>query len=303
MLQSQQSTSFTCSQHTRPTSSANVEHAAVCLDDFRRFATEFLAKRPLLEALTLNAGIQVSSGTTYIKDGIEATFGVNHVGHALLIALLRPHMAPGGRIVSVASGMHDPAQKVPGPSRVYTSTADLAKPAETSKAGSNQAVGAQRYATSKLGLNHIKLATSSITKSHDFYTRILPFTPLPQFDHVTPEGGLFAKMVQHQPSRILLELRYHPEQAAAQIGWDPVTWGVSTRKDLESWADRLKEEGVSHSKVLMGLRSWVLVCEDPDGRKIRFYVEDEVHEWTDRPDEDEHWLGKVLADPQVQAGA
>jgi hypothetical protein len=29
-------------------------------------------------------------------------------------------------------------------------------------------------------------------------------------------------------------------------------------------------------------------CEDPDGRIVRLYVEDETHEWTDHPDVDEY---------------
>lgn len=30
-----------------------------------------------------------------------------------------------------------------------------------------------------------------------------------------------------------------------------------------------------------------MACEDPDGRIVRLYVEDEEHEWTDHPDKDE----------------
>ncbi|KAJ3170399.1 hypothetical protein HDU88_009028 [Geranomyces variabilis] len=118
--------------------------------DVRRFADHFSAKYPPLEALVLNAGIQVTSGITYTEDHIESTFGVNHVGHALLVALLETHMANEGRIVITASGMHDPAQKVPGPSAKYTSAAQLAKPAGELDSRSNHTIGAQRYATSKL---------------------------------------------------------------------------------------------------------------------------------------------------------
>ena len=51
------------------------------------------------------------------------------------------------------------------------------------------------------------------------------------------------------------------------------------------------------SKVLTGIKGWVAGCEDPDGRVVRLYVEDEEHEWTDHPDQDERWLGSVRAQP------
>jgi catechol 2,3-dioxygenase-like lactoylglutathione lyase family enzyme len=151
--------------------------------------------------------------------------------------------------------------------------------------------------TSFNGINHLKLPVFSIQKTHDFYTKIFPFTPLPQYDHFTPDHELFAKMFQHEPSKLIVEVRYVPSQAAAQKGWDPITYGVGTRKDLEQWIDWFDLNGVKHSRILTGIKGWVVGCEDPDGRIVRLYVEDEEHEWTDHPDKDEYWLGTVEADP------
>ena len=39
---------------------------------------------PPLYALVCNAGVQFIDKTHYTKDGFEATFGVNHLGHFLL---------------------------------------------------------------------------------------------------------------------------------------------------------------------------------------------------------------------------
>lgn len=39
-------------------------------------------------------------------DGFELAFGVNHLAHFLLVALLRDRLAPPARIVVVASGLH-----------------------------------------------------------------------------------------------------------------------------------------------------------------------------------------------------
>jgi NAD(P)-dependent dehydrogenase (short-subunit alcohol dehydrogenase family) len=41
-------------------------------------------------------------------DGFDITFGVNHLGHFLLTNLLLPLMDDNGRIVFVASDMHNP---------------------------------------------------------------------------------------------------------------------------------------------------------------------------------------------------
>ncbi|CAM6113161.1 unnamed protein product [Calypogeia fissa] len=150
------------------------------------------------------------------------------------------------------------------------------------------------------GVNHLKLPAHSIRKTHDFYTRVFPFKPIPQFDHFTPDHKLFAKMISHEHStKLLVEIRYAPAQAAAQKGWDPITWGVGTRKDLEDWAEWLDANGVRRSPILTGIKGWIMGCEDPDGRIVRLYVEGKELEWTDHPDEDEYWLGSVQADPDT----
>ena len=48
------------------------------LESVRNFAQD-LHKRPKLAALVMNAGLQVLD-LSYTKDGLETTFGVNHVG-------------------------------------------------------------------------------------------------------------------------------------------------------------------------------------------------------------------------------
>lgn len=94
-------------------------------------------------------------------------------------------------------------------------------------------------------------------------------------------------------------MRYAPEQAAAQKGWDPITWGVGTREDLKRWGGWFDVNAVRHSDVKSGVKSWLMACEDPDGRIVRLYVEHEEHEWSNSPDQDEFWLGTVRGDPNV----
>lgn len=147
------------------------------------------------------------------------------------------------------------------------------------------------------GINHIKLPCHSIQRTLDFYTTILPFELQPHLDHFTPDHKVFARMLKY--NNILLELRYNPEQALAQKGWDPITWGVSGQKHLREWKEWFHAKGVKCSDVFTALKSWVLAAEDPDGRVVRLYVEDEEHEWTLHPSKDEYWLGQPKGDPEA----
>ncbi|TLS30247.1 hypothetical protein PpBr36_03801 [Pyricularia pennisetigena] len=81
-------------------------------ESVNRAAREFLSRTDRLDLLVNNAGIIPAKGWT-TKDGYEAMFGVNFVGHARLTDLLLPRLletaaTPGAdvRVVSVASGGH-----------------------------------------------------------------------------------------------------------------------------------------------------------------------------------------------------
>ena len=140
------------------------------------------------------------------------------------------------------------------------------------------------------GVNHIKLPSANLLKTLHFYTTVLPMEHIQAYNHYTPQHKLFAVLVQHPSTKLLIELRNAPEQAVTQKGLDPVTWGVSMKKDLDDWANWLDHCGIKRSKVLTAIKGWVLCCEDPDARQVRLYC-DEEHEWTDHPDVDEYWLG------------
>lgn len=93
-----------------------------------------------------------------------------------------------------------------------------------------------------LGINHIKLPSTDILRTYDFYTSIFPFKKVPEYEHYNANGGLFAVMFRHEPTALIVEIRKNTAQAQAQVGWDPIIWGVSTRKDLEEWAVLVRGE-------------------------------------------------------------
>ncbi len=100
---------------------------------------------PPLAAVVCNAGLQVPDGTKFTDDGVELTFGVNHLGHFALVRGLLPQLVRPARVVIVSSGTHDPAKFTGMPKAIYTSAEKLAHPPADAEAD-----GRRRYTTSKL---------------------------------------------------------------------------------------------------------------------------------------------------------
>ena len=141
------------------------------------------------------------------------------------------------------------------------------------------------------GINHLKLPATDVIKTKDFYCDVVGMEYIPHFDHRNEKGDLFAVMVYlaHRSGKILIEFRHNESQAKAQEGWDPITFGVRGRKDLEEWQKWFEKNEIRCSRVFTGLKAWLLCALDPDGKIIRMYT-DEEHEWTTNFDHDDFWL-------------
>lgn len=76
-------------------------------DSIRRFAEEFKKKFSRLDILINNAGV-LEKTRSETKDGIETTFGVNHLAPFLMTSLLSDELkaAAPSRIINVSSEMH-----------------------------------------------------------------------------------------------------------------------------------------------------------------------------------------------------
>src|SRR5580700_4372979 len=107
---------------------------------------------PPLRAVVCNAGVNPLNTKTVTVDGFESTFGINHLGHFLLVNELLPALQSPARVVVVASGVHDPAQKAGVPVPAWNETAALARGELGPAAASDNAFasGQRRYSTSKL---------------------------------------------------------------------------------------------------------------------------------------------------------
>lgn len=102
---------------------------------------------PPLRALVCNAGVQVPTGLHTTADGVELTFGVNHLGHFALTTALLDLLTPLARIVVVTSDTHDPRRRTGMPHPAYTTAQLLAYPDDDN---ASAATGRRRYTTSKL---------------------------------------------------------------------------------------------------------------------------------------------------------
>ncbi|KAI0509151.1 dehydrogenase/reductase [Xylaria bambusicola] len=113
----------------------------------RDFARNWSAKNhPPVQALCLNAALQFPGKIVYTPEGLEATFAITHVGHALLFHLICSHLAQNARIVITSSGTHDPAINSGLPVAIYTTGEELAHPPPAIAEGP----GRRHYANAKL---------------------------------------------------------------------------------------------------------------------------------------------------------
>lgn len=129
------------------------------LTSVRQFVQNFTDReRSPLQAIVCNAGIQIVSDTLYTEDGFEMTFGVNHLGHFLLVNLLLPQMRDRvasalpnrSRIVFVSSDTHDPDANTGMPDPQYQEAKFLAFPVNNDNSADIANTGRRRYTTSKL---------------------------------------------------------------------------------------------------------------------------------------------------------
>lgn len=121
------------------------------------FADELAARLksgeiPTLYGLVCNAGVQSWTSRSFTADGFEATFGVNHLGHFLLVKLLLPLLDSRARIVVVASGVHDPENNWGLPAPAWNDPAALSRGELGDAAAPDKPIahGQRLYTTSKL---------------------------------------------------------------------------------------------------------------------------------------------------------
>jgi protochlorophyllide reductase len=103
---------------------------------------------PAVDAVALNAGLQVITGASRTADGFETMFQVNHLAQLLLLDALLARAEPPARVVVVGSGTHDPARRTGMPAPLDGDVGAWARADDGDEAPG--VAGRRRYTTSKL---------------------------------------------------------------------------------------------------------------------------------------------------------
>ena len=119
----------------------------------RSFVTKFISlDLPPLQAIVANAGVQFIQKQTYTSDGFDTTFGVNHLGHFLLVNLLLKHLNSPARVVFVSSDTHDSSKTTGMPAPYFREPELMAHPEQDPFLTNKNIgeIGRIAYTTSKL---------------------------------------------------------------------------------------------------------------------------------------------------------
>jgi catechol 2,3-dioxygenase-like lactoylglutathione lyase family enzyme len=142
------------------------------------------------------------------------------------------------------------------------------------------------------GIHHIKIPVTDLARSLHWYRQVFGLRPTIEF----PEAdgtvlGLAGEIPGMKPT--LVAFRVHPVAAEGNRGFDPVSFAVHTRDDLEAWAHHLDDLGVRHSPLIEASIGWLLVFDDPDGLTLHLYT------WAEHGIDQSHrpGYGRPIADP------
>jgi catechol 2,3-dioxygenase-like lactoylglutathione lyase family enzyme len=129
------------------------------------------------------------------------------------------------------------------------------------------------------GIHHVKFAVSDIERSVAWYERVFGFKVTMEFKD---DQGIVRGSVGQLAGldRTLLAFRENKELSEAVTGFDPVSFAVEDRADVEAWVAHLDEQGVENSGLRIAAIGYIVFFHDPDGIKLHVYSYS-----TPRPDE------------------
>ena len=142
------------------------------------------------------------------------------------------------------------------------------------------------------GVHHVKLPVTDLARSLQWYRQVFGLRPTMAFpDSDGTVRGFSGEIPGLQPT--LVAFRVNPAAVEGCRGFDPVSFAVQGREDLERWVEHLDDLGVKHSPVIEASIGWLLIFDDPDGLTLHLYTWGEHGmEVSDRPG-----YGKAITDP------
>jgi glyoxylase I family protein len=124
------------------------------------------------------------------------------------------------------------------------------------------------------GVHHLGLTVRDVDTSAAWYGRVLGFRVTGRFD--APDGARRKVFLGHDGFGIRLGLTEHRGAGGeafdeTRVGLDHLAFGVTSRDELEAWADRLADDGVTCSPITPANTmpgAFVLVFRDPDNIQL-----------------------------------
>lgn len=122
------------------------------------------------------------------------------------------------------------------------------------------------------GIHHIQFPVADLAESLAWFRTVFGAEYQPEFDHHGADNKRYAVIMQMPGLKFPVQLRQAPEMARAIAGYEPVTFGVTDRRELERWAEHLDKCGVQHSGIQKARIGEAVDFVSPDGAKIRLYT-------------------------------
>jgi catechol 2,3-dioxygenase-like lactoylglutathione lyase family enzyme len=133
------------------------------------------------------------------------------------------------------------------------------------------------------GVHHVKVPVTDLARSRRWYEEVFGFQAEVEFpDDDGVVRGIAGTVPGLEPS--MLAMRENPTAATGCAGFDPFSFAVHGREDIEAWIDHLDQLSVEHSTLIEASIGWLLVFHDPDGMEIHLYTwAEHGRDHSDRP--------------------
>jgi catechol 2,3-dioxygenase-like lactoylglutathione lyase family enzyme len=128
-------------------------------------------------------------------------------------------------------------------------------------------------------IHHLGLTVRDVEVSAAWYTDVLGFHRAGEY--TSPDGTRRKVFLRHDRLRARLGLTQHqhgPGEAfdETRVGLDHLAFAISSREELDDWAQRFAEAGVPFSPVASANsipRAAVLVFRDPDNIQLELFFD------------------------------
>ena len=122
------------------------------------------------------------------------------------------------------------------------------------------------------GFHHVKLPVADVSRSREWYGRVLGFEVALEFI----EGGVVMGVALRDRAGPFASLSgMIPRGRPALSGFDPIALAVPARADVQAWRARLDDLGEPHGGIITGHEgeSVLVGLHDPDDIEIRLYAD------------------------------